>query len=315
LVNRLKILLTGPTGYLGRNILNFFDNRNFEISEFSHDDIDFLLKNFDIKNETSLFDYHPKLNKKYDVIIHTAALSYSDCEKDPQIANLVNYVLTKLLSNYCIMNNCFLIFFSTVQVYGEKLTGHYNENSIISPVTNYSLSKANAEKYISKMISKCDLKASILRIGNVVGILNNEFSKGWKLFANNSIKDAVLKKEISIKNNPNLRRNFVPIDLLMGLLEKILEDYPNSKNSIPEILNVTTGQSKTLLEFSKIVSEIYKNIFHQSINIKYEDDLSIPIPYSVIENNKLINYLSYLDKYTLEKTVHKTLDLLKSIYI
>ena len=315
MVKRLKILLTGSTGYLGRNILNFFNNRNIELSEFTHDDIDLLLKRVDLKQKSHFFKNHPKLNKKYDVIIHTAALSYSECEKDPQKANLVNYLLTELLSQYCSINNCFLIFFSSVQVYGEKLSGYYDEQSIINPVTNYSISKANAEKYLIKMIAKNNLKATILRIGNVVGILNNELSRGWGLFANNCMKNALLKKEISIKNNPNLRRNFVPIELLMGVLEKILDDYSKSNEFIPVILNITTGESKTLLEYSNLVSEQYKNIFHQSIQIKYEDKLLIPIPYSVIENKELINYLYYFEKYSLVRTIKKTLNMIKSISI
>ena len=313
MVKRLKILLTGSTGYLGRNILNFFNDRNIEITEFSRDDIDLLFRRVDVKQKIDFFEYHPKLKNKYDVIIHTAAIPYSECEKDPQNANLVNYLLPEFLSRYCTMNNCFFIFFSSVQVYGEKLSGYYDEKSIITPVTNYSISKANAEKYLIKMIAKNNLKGTILRIGNVVGILNNVLSKGWGLFANSSLKNAVLKKEISITNNPNLRRNFVPIDLLMAVLEKILDDYSKSYELIPKILNITTGESKTLLEYSILVSQEYKNIFNQSIQIKFEDKLLSPIPYSVIENKKLKNYFCSFEKYSLEKTIKKTLEIIKSI--
>ena len=315
MVKRLKILLTGSTGYLGSNILNFFNNRNAEITEFSRDDIDLLFMKVNVNQKIDSFEYHPKLKDIYDVIIHTAALPYSECETDPQKANLVNYLLPEFLSKYCTTNNCFFIFFSSVQVYGEKLSGYYDEQSIINPVTNYSISKAKAEKYLIKMIAKNNLKGTILRIGNVVGSLNNELAKGFELFANSSIKNAVLKQEISIKNNPNLRRNFVPIDLLMEVLKKMLCDYSKSYKLIPKILNITTGESQTLLDYSILVSEEYKNIFKQSIQIKYEDKLLSPIPYSVIKNKKLKNYLGSFEKYTLEKTIKKTLEKFKSISI
>ena len=197
---------------------------------------------FHKRKEINSWQKHPKLKIKYDVIVHTASLSYSECEKDPEQAYFINNLFTEILSNYCISNNCYFIFFSSVQVYGTFLNGIYSEETKISPKTVYSISKAKAENYLIDKIAKNYLQGSILRIGNIVGLPRKSNSKGWALFANSIVKDVVNTQNIIIKNNPSLRRNFLSINLLMNLLEKILNDYSNIKIHTPTI-NVTTGES------------------------------------------------------------------------
>ena len=52
----------------------------------------------------------------------------------------------------------------------------------------------------------------------------------------------------------------------MVLLKKILHDFPCSDIKIPEIINVTSGNSKTLFEYSKIVSENYCYLFGKTMS-------------------------------------------------
>ena len=145
MARRLKVLLTGSNGFLGDYFLHHFKSDDFEISKLLRTDVNHLLDLYNKKKGTHFWDKHPKFKKKYDVIVHSAALSYAECEKDPQKAYLINNIFTEILSNYCIENNCFFIFFSSVQVYGTLLSGNYSEETIISPNTVYSISKAKAE--------------------------------------------------------------------------------------------------------------------------------------------------------------------------
>lgn len=314
MAKRLKILFTGANGYLGGYFINYFKNSDYEINIFSKDQFNLILEAYK-KNKLNYKNSKLFLNKKFDVVIHAAALPYKECEKNPLKAKNINTFFTEVLSNYCLNNNCYFIFFSSVQVYGKILNGIYKEETDIIPDSVYSLTKANAEEYLIKKFSENLLKGCILRIGNIVGLPQNENSSGWDLFSNSCIKEAFFKKHILIKNNPNLRRNFLSIDLLMVLLKKILNDFAYAKVDIPKIINVTSGNSKTLFEYSKIVSENYNNLFDQNIEIIQNESLISNVPYSVIDNKKLLSYLASSREYSINEPIKKILKFLDSSHI
>ena len=311
MAKRLKILFTGANGYLGDYFINYFKDSEYEINTFTREQFNLILESHK-KDELNFNNSKFFLNKKFDVVIHAAALPYKDCENEPLKAKNINTLLTEVLANYCLNNSCYFIFFSSVQVYGSILNGKYYEESDISPDSVYSITKAKAEEYLIEKFSKKFLKGCILRIGNIVGLPTSINSSGWNLFSNSCIKEAFFKRHILIKNNPNLRRNFLSIDLLMVLLKKILHDFPCSNINIPEIINVTSGNSKTLFEYSKIVSENYSYLFGKTIDIFIDDSLVSNIPYSVIENKKLLSYIAQSDKYSINKPIKKILKFLNS---
>ncbi len=307
MAKRLKVLLTGSNGYLGKYLINQFKNTTFEINKFTRNDINKLLEQY--RNDKK--DFNLSTNHKFDVIIHAAALPFDECKKDPFKAKIINTLLTEILSEYCIANNCFFIFFSSVQVYGEILDGIYSEDSDLSPVSQYSITKANAEKDLLIKISKGLMRGSILRIGNIIGLPQTNFCKGWDLFSNNIIKNAVFDKKIIIKNNPNIRRNFLPADLLKQLIIKILEDYRHN-NRIPKLINVTCGFSKTLFEYSLLVAKSYYEIFDEKIRITYEKKLIQNIPYSIIQNDVLKKYLNSERELNLNDEINEIINFLKN---
>ena len=300
MARRLKILLTGSNGYLGSYLTAFLKTSKFEITKFSRADINLLLNLSSYKN---YLKKHSKLQTKYDVIIHTAALPYKECNEDPDKANIINNLLTEKLSNYCLNNNCLFIFFSSVQVYGSILEGEYHEDNELKPDTVYGISKAKAEQNLINKFSKQLIKGSILRIGNIVGLPTSPSSKGWDLFANYIIKEAFLNKKIII-NNPHLKRNFLPIDLLMNVIKKIINDHIEKEYiEIPELMNITLDNSRTLLEYSKLVSEKYFEVFNKKIKITYHKNNISKLPFSLIKNSKLRNYFLSSENYSLDQPI------------
>ena len=312
MASRLKILLTGSNGFLGDYLANFFIRDDFEISKLLRSDVNHLLEIYKESKEINSWEKHPIFKKKYDVIIHTASLPYSECEKDPNNAHLINNLFTEILIDYCIMNNSYFIFFSSVQVYGTLLNGNYSEETIISPNTIYSISKAKSETYLLDKITKKFLKGIVLRIGNVVGKPIKYDSKGWELFANSSIKDVSINKQITIKNNPHLRRNFISINLLMNLLRKILKDQSKTKIYTPSILNVTMGESISLMEYAQLVAEKYYEIYELEAKIEFDEKLIQTVPYSIIENEKLKNYFPSFRNFKLEENIKEILEFFKN---
>ena len=311
MARRLKILLTGSNGFVGGYFVKNFKIHDFEIYKFNRPDVNQLLDLYQEKKETSSWQKHPKLKNKFDVIIHAASLPYLECEKDPQNAYLINNIFTEILSDYCITNNSYFIFFSSVQVYGTSLNGTYNEETKISPKTIYSISKAKAEKYLLDKIKKNYLKGIILRIGNIVGLPVKYNSKGWELFSNSVVKEVSIKHQITIKNNPYIRRNFLSINLLINFLRKILSEKANINFYIPKIINVTMGESTSLMEYAQLVAEKHNDIFNQKAIIKFDEQLIQEVPYSIIENQKLQNLFPNYRHFKIDDDIKKMMKFLK----
>lgn len=140
---RIKILITGGYGFVGRCMFNFL-KKNYSIYRFSHKIYN--LSNFQILKEI-LIKYQP------NIIIHLAARTVSAIKTKKEdklqyahttmpVINLVNFI------TYCNKLKK-IIFFGTIEEYSlAKLP--FIENAEIKPVSSYGLAKAKALRYLKK---------------------------------------------------------------------------------------------------------------------------------------------------------------------
>jgi len=86
-----------------------------------------------------------KAIKNVDLIIHLAAIvGYPACKSKPKVAHEINYIGTKKLVDNC---NVPIIFASTGSGYGS-VNDICNEDTPSNPLTEYAISKIEAEKEI-----------------------------------------------------------------------------------------------------------------------------------------------------------------------
>lgn len=134
----LRILLTGGTGRLGKELFNLV----YGIMPVSSSD-------FDIVDRKSVLDF--VLQYKPHVIVHTAA--YTDvygAEKNKEVAWLVNVEGTRNIAEAAQMVGAYLIHISTDYVFNGE-TGAYKEDDPLGNVVNYySLTKLVSEEAARK---------------------------------------------------------------------------------------------------------------------------------------------------------------------
>ena len=95
----MKILITGSSGFVGRNLFGFL-KKDFEVIGLSRSKSE--TTNFigDICNEVDIQNSLNYLNP--DLIIHSAALTNVDyCEKNPQLAEKINVGGTRMVADAC----------------------------------------------------------------------------------------------------------------------------------------------------------------------------------------------------------------------
>jgi dTDP-4-dehydrorhamnose reductase len=134
------ILITGANGQLGNELK--VESKNFYGYDFIFTDIDTL----DITNPLQVSDFIGK--SRPDWIINCAAYNFVDkAESEPDVANSINALAVKNITDIIQGSECRFIHISSDYVYDGKTSVPYNENSQANPLSAYGRSKLAGEKH------------------------------------------------------------------------------------------------------------------------------------------------------------------------
>lgn len=160
-----KLLFTGGTGFLGRNIKPILD-KNYEVTTIGIMDADMIKVNFvsDI----------PQLPERYDIVLHAAGKAhiYPKTEAERQAFYDVNLKgtihLCDALEKVGLPKS--FIFISTMNVYGDE-PGNMNteDDRPLVGSSPYADSKIQAEQYLTAWCKKNNVVLTILRPALLAG--------------------------------------------------------------------------------------------------------------------------------------------------
>ena len=171
--DKLKILLTGASGTIGREVLyRLLQNPDYELFVFDKSVPETILFYFpyrrrirliygDLANASDVRSLH----QKFDVVIHLAAVLSPKADRDPALAQRINVDGTNILINHLQTTspNAFFLYSSCISVYGDRLKNPYiRVEDSVSPCENdvYAQSKAKAEE----LVRNSGLHWSVFRI-------------------------------------------------------------------------------------------------------------------------------------------------------
>ncbi len=126
----MKILLTGGSGLLGRNLISHF---------YKHEVIAPSSSELDVTDALSFISF------KCDLVIHCAAIAkFADAEKDPLGTIDTNIQGTCNALRHAMTQNARFVFISSSHVFdGQK--GNYEHTDLPNPLTRYAKSKVAGE--------------------------------------------------------------------------------------------------------------------------------------------------------------------------
>lgn len=159
-----KLLFTGGTGFLGKNIMPLLQ-KEYEVTTCGITSEDMIHAN--------LAESVPELPQKYDIVLHAAGKAHvvPKTEEEKRLFYDINYQgtvnLCKALEQVGVPKA--LVFISTVAVYGCEYGEMITEDHPLNGDNPYAKSKIMAEEYLTKWCSEHGVMLGVLRPSLLAG--------------------------------------------------------------------------------------------------------------------------------------------------
>jgi len=141
-----KVLITGANGQLGKELVELFTEKGFEVYGFGRDKMD-------ITNQAQVQEVIGTL--KPNIVLHSAAHTQVDlAESEPEQAFSINAYGTRNVAVAAEAVGAKLVYVSTDYVFDGTTDEPYNEFSPTSPLGVYGKSKLAGEQFVRDLHSK-----------------------------------------------------------------------------------------------------------------------------------------------------------------
>lgn len=265
---KIKIAVTGGSGFIGKEILLELLRNNFHALSFqrkAENNAEVDIRYFDLSN---IDDRTIKILSDVDTVIHAAALVHKgDSNYSDQVC--LNFKSTKKLFEVCEKAKVTkFIFLSTVAVYGlisskEKIDIKKN----VSPKSSYGKAKLMSEMYLLNKKSK--IKVSVIRLPLVYG-KNAPGNYGMlEKIANLNLPLPFLhiknkRSMVSVKRVAEIIvKGVIHKDKFIGL-NLLAESKPFSTEDILKKIMTNNNNSSTLFYFPPFVIRILLSLIGKS---------------------------------------------------
>ncbi len=290
-----RVLLTGATGFIGRNVVNELIQKGYTV--FAPSNSVSLSENKDlIQIKLDLFDKLATENflkeNKFENLIHLAW--YTDAKCHSSDVNMDWTALSiNLLKSFKNNGGKKALFAGSMSEYDFSY-GYLKEN--LTPLTNSSLygkCKASLYEIASSYAMQCDLDFKWARIFNVYG----PYEKKSRLMP--SVICSILNNE-DVKVSPCTKtQDYLHVfDIASGIVALFESDVKGA-------VNISSGKPVVLKSIVEKISELmdYKGkILYGAIPANFEDNFVVGC------NEKLLNDVGWTQKIDLEEGLKQTID-------
>jgi len=305
------ILVTGSTGFIGRNLCNYLKGKGHYVRAAMRDNsicpvgIDERCQVGDVNGAT---DWRQALNG-VDAVVHLAGRAHvlKDSAANPiESFRKVNVLGTEHLAKSCAEAGVRrFIFISSVKVNGEGREKPYSETDIPAPEDSYGISKLEAEKALIDIIRETGLEVVILRPPLVYG-------PGVKANFKNLIKLTSFGLPLPFKGINN-QRSFI---YLGNLIDAIVTCVQHPK-AAGETFLVSDGQDVSTPDLIRMIARsmgkravlfsLHPSILKALCKIAGKNgELEKLIDSLLVDSSKIRNLLGWNPPFTLEEGVRET---------
>jgi nucleoside-diphosphate-sugar epimerase len=273
--NKNFFLIIGGDGYVGSVLINFLRKKNIKFNN-----IDAQWFNNKPQKKFRRDIRHFKLASDKPIpqgIIYLAAISNDPMgKKFKKVTHKINFEeclrLAKVAKTLGVKK---FIFASSCSIYGASGSKMKKESDKLRPITDYAVSKVNAEKALRKISTK-KFKVISLRFATAAGLSSN---LRLDLVFNDFIASAILKKKIELLSNGDAWRPLIHVNDMARAINWAIE-YNPSKNFLPVNIGSNSWNFK-IFDLAKKISSIIGNVQVIIKNKKTKDKRSYKVDFSL----------------------------------
>jgi len=273
----MKILITGATGFVGTNLLDYLKPSN------------------EVHSLSVRYIPNQEFNLKADAIIHLAGIAH-DFKKVfiPLDYYEANFELTKqLFDAFLKSESSVFIFMSTSKAVADVVNGILTENVVPNPITHYGIAKQQAEKYILSQEVPKGKRVYILRPCMIHGqgnkgnlsLLYQMVSKGlpWPLGAFENQRSF-----LSIENFCFVVQELLVQETISSGVFNVADNIPLSTNELIKLIAKSQNKKARILSISpRLIRGIAKigDVLHLPLNAERLQKLTNSY---VLSNEKIV---------------------------
>jgi UDP-glucose 4-epimerase len=312
-----KIIVTGGTGFIGRNLVKrLSNNKQFSIILVANTSN---LSGMELSEKTDLTYYAADIrdrdaivnifqHERADICVHLAAkISVAESIKNPQETMDINVNGTLNVLEACHRSGVdSFVFASSAAVYGDVKKLPISEDESLKPLSPYGTSKMLAEQHILSYKQSRKIKNTIsLRIFNVYGS------------GQTSEADVITKfaKRLSIGQPPIINgdgmqtRDFISVeDVADAIISSTtsMKDVGDKSTTLAPVFNVGTGKPTSINELVQKMIEIFGLDLQPIYKEKMEAEKEILISYADVTRAK--KTLNFVAKKSIEKGLRELIE-------
>ncbi|REC63122.1 hypothetical protein DRF65_07820 [Chryseobacterium pennae] len=232
---KAKLLLTGASGFIGSRIFEELKT-DFEITALSSSPKKIEFISLNLLDTEACKDFFR--NKKFDVIIHAAAIAHGKNNVNDMSIEDANILMTKNIFNYLDISESKVIYLSSVSVYSYKNNKEYiSVKDEPIPVTQYGESKLICEKFLQNQ-----------------GIRNLHILRLAPVFTENNLKDLGKRVFLPVFKIPFFTKQdrWYSLCHLNQVVFKVKESISETESSIMIVKDANDYGQQDLLAFFNI---------------------------------------------------------------
>lgn len=308
--NKTRILITGGTGFIGRNMAEYFSQQekydvhvtHFKRDAYSQNAVTF--HRVDLRDPAEVKEL---FSKKFDILIQAAATTSGS--KDI-INNPALHVTDNAVMNSYIMREAesagvrHVLFFSCTVMYPNSdqplKETDFKADEVYSRYFGVGWTKVYVEKLCEFFSRTEKTKFTVIRHSNIYGPHDKYDLEKSHVFGATITKVMQATDHVAVWGNGQETRDFLYIDDL----KRFVSDAIEKQNSFYELVNVGLGRNYSV----KTLVETVVRLSKKKIEIKF-DTTKPTIPTQVILNlSKARTVFGWQPQIDLEEGVMKTLE-------
>jgi dTDP-glucose 4,6-dehydratase len=308
-----NIMITGGSGFIGTNLVNYLNKKNYKI--FNIDKLSYCStpENFKIIKKKNYFFYKinisnlKKINfilkkKNIGTIVHLASESHVDRSIDSPFSFIKKNILStasfyeniNTLIKKKIISMPNIIHVSTDEVFGSLKKKDAHEKMSFSPNSPYAASKASTEHIARSFIKTFGMKISVIRLCNNYGPY--QFTEK---FIPTCILSAIKNIPIPIYGNGQNIREWMHVDDSCKAIELIIKNFKSDVD-----YNIGSSIKISNINIAKIILKIMK----KKIDLSYVSDRPAHDKRYSLNSKKFRKKFNWKPALNIEKGIEDTIN-------